>query len=84
MNLAVTHNFEHDGDLGCLKLGGYREFLNHFVAEQLIESSNPSICRPCIFRFACVVRQGYLCSEGVVVPYRLVWRKSWRNYWRYP
>ena len=48
--------FEHYGDLKCLKLGGERAFFNHVVAEQLIESSNPSICRPCIFRFAYVVR----------------------------
>ena len=40
MNLAVKHNSEHNGDLKCLKLGAEREFLNHLVAEQLIEYSN--------------------------------------------
>ena len=63
MNLALKRSSEHDGDLTYLNLGRERVFLNHVVAEQLIEYSNRSICRPCIFRFARALRQGYLCLE---------------------
>ena len=40
MSLALEHSFEQDGGLGCLKVGGDGESLNHVVTEQLIEYSN--------------------------------------------